>query len=87
MLSHPPLQDWRECSKCVPKPGSSQLSDGLWRGLNPYNFYPLLSKDVPRHSLCDRCDKCQRKYISGVEGSSHGRGMTTCLRCSGVAGW
>ena len=42
--------DWRECRSCI-EVEPSKLPGMLWGGLNPYNFYPLLSKDVPRHSL------------------------------------
>lgn len=46
------------------------VADTLWRGLNSYNFAPLLSKDVPRHARWDTCAKCHKKYISGMEGCS-----------------
>lgn len=59
------------------------MADALWRGLNPYNYTPLLSKDVPRHSLCDTCSQCGAKFISGVEGASFGGGGITCISCMG----
>lgn len=72
----------RSCAsrKCV-DPANRGQADLLWRGLNPYNFYPLLSPDVPRHALCDICDSCHKPFISGMEGcTSSGRGLE-CLRC------
>ncbi|PNH13007.1 hypothetical protein TSOC_000005 [Tetrabaena socialis] len=58
----------------------------LWRGLNAYNFCPLLEADVPRHALCDTCNRCAKKFVSGVEGCSMGRDGMVCLGCSGVPG-
>lgn len=79
--------DWRECRSCIEKE-PSRLPDMLWRGLNPYNFYPLLSKDVPRHSLCDTCSKCRKKFLSGLEGCSFapsaGNFGIICLGCCGM---
>jgi len=50
-------KDWRECPECLPKRDDPQrCADKLWRGLNSYNFYPLLSKDVPRHARCEACE-------------------------------
>ncbi|GBF92203.1 hypothetical protein Rsub_05285 [Raphidocelis subcapitata] len=71
-------KDWRECPRCL---SFGQLPDRLWRGLNAYNFCPLKSTDVPRHSRCDRCDGCQRLYMSGVEGSAFSGGRSLCPRC------
>jgi hypothetical protein len=64
--------------------GSNGVADTLWRGLNSYNFAPLLSKDVPRHARCDTCAKCRKKYISGMEGCSSlpGEDGMCCLACS-----
>jgi len=80
-------KDWRECQNCTSERhgGSSHgpdVADTLWRGLNPYNFYPMLATTVPRHSLCETCTKCHEKFISGLEGSSYSfPGGMTCLRC------
>ena len=79
-------KDWRECNFCINE-NFTQMDDKLWRGLNPYNFCPLLSKDVPRHSLCATCAKCGKKFMSGLEGSSMSftkdQGMRlTCTNCS-----
>jgi hypothetical protein len=64
-------KDWRECSHCVPSRADvDRIPDKLWRGLNAHNFCPLLEKDVPRHSLCDTCAKCRRRFISSIEGYS-----------------
>lgn len=69
---------------CVQPNGDvKNLPDRLWRGLNAYNYYPMLTKDVPRHSLCDTCDTCHQKYIGGEEGSMHSMGKVNCLRCGG----
>jgi dihydroorotase len=76
-------KDWRECKGCIIPESISGLPDKLWRGLNPYNFCPLLSKDVPRHSLCETCQKCRKKFMSGLEGSSYGPEGVTCIKCSG----
>jgi hypothetical protein len=75
-------KDWRECRGCT-KCSDRDVSDMLWRGLNPYNFYPMLARDVPRHSLCDSCDGCGKKFVAGLEGSSFGPGGYTCLGCTG----
>ncbi len=54
----------------------------LWFGLNSYNFCPLLTKDVPRHSLCHTCNGCGRKFIRGEEGCSYNDKGIICLSCS-----
>lgn len=69
-------------------PGSRRdIADTLWRGLNSYNFCPLLSKDVPRHARCETCPKCHKKFISGVEGATSTPGYEDlcCLRCCSFA--
>lgn len=59
------------------------MADILWRGLNPYNYYPLLSKDVPKHARCNKCPACSKLYFSGLQGSSWSRERgITCLECS-----
>lgn len=75
-------RDWRLCNECVKCDDPIRVADKLWRGLNAYNIYPMLSKDVPRHSLCDTCSKCKKKFISGVEGSTHSRDGVSCPRCN-----
>ena len=78
-------KDWRECPECQSDARSGEgASDRLWRGLNPYNFYPLLSSTVPRHALCATCNQCSKKFLPGAEGSCHKpvHGLT-CLGCSG----
>lgn len=76
--------DWRTCAGCR---GNFELQDYLWYGLNPYNFYPLLSTDVPRHGLCSKCGVCGKSFLSGEEGSSRshkaGAWVTSCTGCSG----
>ena len=65
-------KDWRECPGCDPLgPHVNSVADSLWRGLNPYNFCPLLARKVPKHSMCETCIKCGKKLMSGVEGSSY----------------
>lgn len=71
-----------ECS-CVsrgPRPGD--VADMLWRGLNSYNFAPLLSKDVPRHSRCEQCVTCKQRFMLGVEGGSINDKGKVCLKCA-----
>lgn len=75
-------RDWRLCTECVKCDDPTRVADKLWRGLNSYNIYPMLAKDVPRHSLCETCSKCQKKFISGVEGSTHSREGISCPRCN-----
>lgn len=56
-------RDWRLCTECVKCDDPTRVADKLWRGLNSYNIYPMLAKDVPRHALCETCSKCQKKII------------------------
>lgn len=77
-------KDWRECPECTIRTEPTRIPDMLWRGLNPYNFCPLLSRSVPRHSLCERCGRCNKLFISGMEGASFGVDGFTCLRCGPV---
>jgi len=81
--------DWRECPGCLSALSKSRdrTADMLWRGLNAYNFCPLLSKDVPKHSLCETCSKCNGKFISGIEGCMFSGGGIQCTRCSGPLGF
>jgi hypothetical protein len=61
----------------------SHVPDVLWRGLNAYNFFPMLSQDVPRHSLCESCSTCGRRFLGGVEGYSKGmQGTVHCPECT-----
>ena len=53
----------------------------LWRGLNSYNFCPLLSKDVPRHARCETCSACKKKFMMGMMGGSWGRNGLVCMTC------
>lgn len=66
-------KDWRECPKCQSdsRPAAEGCSDRLWRGLNPYNFYPLLSSSVQRHGICATCNLCRKKFLPGMEGCCH----------------
>jgi len=75
-------KDWRLCAECVKSDIPASVADKLWRGLNSYNIYPMLSQDVPKHSLCETCCKCHKKFISGAEGCSHSREGISCLRCN-----
>ena len=77
--------DWRTCSGCVDL-SRAKLADTLWRGLNAYNFIPLLARDVPRHSMCDRCSVCSGSFMCGVEGGGYSSKGTTCPSCSGMGG-
>jgi len=77
------LKDWRECKECIqPRENIKDEPDRLWRGLNPYNFTPLLSKDVPRHLLCNRCDNCKKKFMSGLEAYSTKGYQYFCEECT-----
>ena len=78
-------KDWRLCGGCA-KTGPGDVHDRLWCGLNPYNYYPLLTKDVPRHTLCDTCNTCARKFLLSVEGGQTSRGKEgfKCLQCAGA---
>ncbi|WIA21187.1 hypothetical protein OEZ85_000436 [Tetradesmus obliquus] len=76
-------KDWRQCKGCVKVSDPSDAPDMLWRGLNAYNRCPLLAKDVPRHSLCEACASCGRRFLGGVEGYSRGTaGSLHCADCS-----
>lgn len=49
-------RDWRCCRFCTNTDGRrvpliGDQSDYLWRGLNCYNVYPLMSSSVPRRSV------------------------------------
>jgi hypothetical protein len=72
-----------DVSRCSKVGINSGVADKLWRGLNSYNFCPLLSEDVPRHSRCETCPKCKKKFISGMEGfcSMAEYDDLCCLRC------
>lgn len=71
------------CCSCVKVSDTSDAPDMLWRGLNAYNHCPLLAKDVPRHSLCEACASCGRRFLGGVEGYSSGTaGSLYCADCS-----
>jgi hypothetical protein len=54
-------KDWRLCKKCVAHPDIDP-PDMMWRGLNPYNFCPMLEKDVLKHSLCETCAVSQEVH-------------------------
>jgi hypothetical protein len=71
--------------RCSKRGANAGVADKLWRGLNSYNFCPLLSEDVPRHSRCQTCPKCKKKFISGMEGSVSlpEHKDLCCLRCCG----
>lgn len=56
----------------------------LWRGLNAYNYCPLLAKDVPRHARAQRCPVCRVLFIGGVQGSAFGAAGETCTKCAGM---
>ncbi|KAI8463406.1 MAG: hypothetical protein J3K34DRAFT_444068 [Monoraphidium minutum] len=75
-------KDWRECPGCYNPETVHDQADLLWRGLNPYNFTPLLSKHVPRHALCDKCTHCGRLFIMGLEGGSSSRSTRGGFVCS-----
>eukprot|EP01026_Neomeris_dumetosa_P063973 TRINITY_DN6075_c0_g1_i9.p3 TRINITY_DN6075_c0_g1~~TRINITY_DN6075_c0_g1_i9.p3 ORF type:complete len:338 (+),score=11.11 TRINITY_DN6075_c0_g1_i9:22-1035(+) len=88
-------KDWRECKGCLrylmeegQDKSQHYIADTLWRGLNAYNFYPLLSKNVPRHALCDTCGMCGRTFMTAMEGYSmrtiQGRYECVCQGCSGM---
>lgn len=82
--------DWRVCRNCCPESskklsliGQRSLQDYLWRGLNAYNFTPLLERYVPKHSRygttsltcvvmvrCDRCSECGHLFYKSIEGGS-----------------
>lgn len=79
--------DWRECKYCIGSitSGFSGTADALWRGLNSYNFTPLLADTVPRNALCDVCTVCKKNFMSGLEGCSYAIELTgsgiKCLGC------
>jgi hypothetical protein len=77
-------KDWRTCKTCVANKDIDP-PDILWRGLNPYNFYPMLELNVPKHNLCETCQVCNKKYISGFEGFARivkrGVHLMACLDC------
>jgi hypothetical protein len=78
--------DWRECEGCNPlNAGTFSIPDKLWRGLNPYNFCPLLEARVPRHSMCEMCTKCGQKFMSGLEVCSYSSGGLSCARCAATS--
>lgn len=79
--------DWRVCPSCLSESFSGHVGDRLWRGLNQFNFCPLLEESVPKHSLCDTCSACNKLFISGEEGCSIGGGSggIRCGQC-GAAG-
>ncbi|ORZ39622.1 hypothetical protein BCR44DRAFT_1458389 [Catenaria anguillulae PL171] len=57
--------DWRLCPGCKQhKNDPSEVADYLWRGNNGYNVTPLLTADVPRHSMCDTCGLCELEWLS-----------------------
>ena len=62
--------DWRLCPGCVGPTSGIGVADRLWRGLNSYNFCPLLVKDVPKHSLLDTCSTCKTYFMPGLESYS-----------------
>lgn len=72
----------RRCSQRHLNNDPDDTADMLWRGLNSYNFCPLLSKDVPRHARCETCVKCSKKFMFGVQGGSVEVGGRKCLDCS-----
>lgn len=91
-----PLRHHRPAPHCVCIPvscsclspqraGPDGVADMLWRGLNSYNFCPLLSKDVPRHARWETCTTCKKKFMMGVQGGSMGVNGQTCLPCSTAA--
>lgn len=84
-------KDWRQCQECLGElakvredgtlpPGTDlkDVPDKLWRGLNYYNSCPLRAKNVPKHSLCERCGTCKNLFMAGIEGSS---GLRNCRDC------
>ncbi|KAG2482939.1 hypothetical protein HYH03_018164 [Edaphochlamys debaryana] len=77
--------DWRHCPACAGRDGrpGRDEADRVWRGLNPYNYCPLLEADAPRHALCATCDACKGKFIPGAEGSVRGPRGLRCLPCAG----
>ncbi|ORZ39623.1 hypothetical protein BCR44DRAFT_52903 [Catenaria anguillulae PL171] len=76
--------DWRNCAGC--KRGllgnPNEVADVLYRGLSMQNTTPLLSADVPRHSMCDTCGICKKSFMSGLEGFSYSGTKRTCMACS-----
>ncbi|KAJ3352399.1 hypothetical protein GGF32_003787 [Allomyces javanicus] len=78
--------NWGECDGCRQNIYSSKkdwIPDALWRGLNGFNFYPLLEKDVPKHSLCETCAQCKKAFMSSMEANTISAGEITCLSCAG----
>lgn len=79
-------KDWRECPGCTKRHTQpDDIADMLWRGLNSYNFCPLLSKDVPRHARCETCSTCKKKFMMGVQGGSMNADGRACLSCAAAA--
>lgn len=75
--------DWRDCTFCtmdvlVQSPGTA---NALWRGLNSYNYAPLLADTVPRNALCAHCLTCDTNFMSSMEGSTSSSKGTECTRC------
>jgi hypothetical protein len=42
----------------------------------------MLSKDVPRHSICDICEECSQPFIVGMEGGASAASGFMCMGCS-----
>ncbi|KAJ3352393.1 hypothetical protein GGF32_003781 [Allomyces javanicus] len=58
------------------------IFDVLWRGLNAFNFYPLLDSGVPKHALCETCPKCNKPFMSSMEGCGYVKeGAPVCMKC------
>lgn len=75
---------------------TKNVQDYLWRGLNAYNFAPLLERNVPKHARyahdddaviirCDKCVECGILFYAGIDGTlvRRGSGGKSCPTCAG----